>query len=35
MSVMLDVLREGFELGLLEEFAQGALAVPVGGEVFP
>jgi hypothetical protein len=34
VSVMLDVLREGFELGLLEEFAEGALAVPVGGEVF-
>jgi len=33
MSVMLDVLREGFELGLLEEFAEGALAVPIWGEV--
>lgn len=32
--MMLNVLREGFELGLLEEFALGALAVPIGGEVF-
>jgi hypothetical protein len=35
MSVMLDLLRERFERGLFEEFAQGALAVPIGGEVLP
>lgn len=31
--MMLDVLGERFELGFLQQLAEGAFAVPVGGEV--
>jgi hypothetical protein len=33
VSVVLDVLGERFELGFLQQLAEGALAVPVWGEV--
>jgi hypothetical protein len=33
MAVMLDVLGQGLELGFLQKLAEGALPVPIGGEM--